>query len=130
MKYLQGIIKEIFGWIWLLSDMGSWSKGSQFWDFTRPGAVWTFFGDVFCDDPPCGKWNSHIDTHLHPTHTCIQHKHASKHTCIRHTLAPDTHMHQTHTCTRHTHTSHSAYVATETELVGAKIDGLLPPNFL
>ena len=27
-------------------------------------------------------------------------------------------------------TSHSAYVATETELVGAKIDGLLPPNFL
>ena len=25
-------------------------------------------------------------------------------------------------------TSHSAYVATETELVGAKIDGLLPPN--
>ena len=28
------------------------------------------------------------------------------------------------------HTSHSAYVATETELVGAKIDGLLPPNFL
>ena len=26
-------------------------------------------------------------------------------------------------------TSHSAYVATETELVGAKIDGLLPPNF-
>ena len=29
-----------------------------------------------------------------------------------------------------TDTSHSAYVATETELVGAKIDGLLPPNFL
>ena len=28
------------------------------------------------------------------------------------------------------YTSHSAYVATETELVGAKIDGLLPPNFL
>ena len=28
------------------------------------------------------------------------------------------------------HTSHSAYVATETELDGAKIDGLLPPNFL
>ena len=28
------------------------------------------------------------------------------------------------------HTSHSAYVATETKLVGAKIDGLLPPNFL
>ena len=27
-------------------------------------------------------------------------------------------------------TSHSAYVATETELVVAKIDGLLPPNFL
>ena len=27
-------------------------------------------------------------------------------------------------------TSHSAYVATETELHGAKIDGLLPPNFL
>ena len=27
-------------------------------------------------------------------------------------------------------TSHSAYVATETELVRAKIDGLLPPNFL
>ena len=27
-------------------------------------------------------------------------------------------------------TSHSAYVTTETELVGAKIDGLLPPNFL
>ena len=27
------------------------------------------------------------------------------------------------------HTSHSAYVATETELYGAKIDGLLPPNF-
>ena len=27
-------------------------------------------------------------------------------------------------------TSHSAYVATETELLGAKIDGLLPPNFL
>ena len=27
-------------------------------------------------------------------------------------------------------TSHSAYVATETELYGAKIDGLLPPNFL
>ena len=26
-------------------------------------------------------------------------------------------------------TSHSAYVATETELYGAKIDGLLPPNF-
>ena len=25
-------------------------------------------------------------------------------------------------------TSHSAYVATETELVGAKIDGLLPPK--
>ena len=29
-----------------------------------------------------------------------------------------------------TNTSHSAYVATETKLVGAKIDGLLPPNFL
>ena len=28
------------------------------------------------------------------------------------------------------YTSHSAYVATETELYGAKIDGLLPPNFL
>ena len=28
------------------------------------------------------------------------------------------------------YTSHSAYVATETELDGAKIDGLLPPNFL
>ena len=28
------------------------------------------------------------------------------------------------------HTSHSAYVATKTELDGAKIDGLLPPNFL
>ena len=28
------------------------------------------------------------------------------------------------------YTSHSAYVATETELVVAKIDGLLPPNFL
>ena len=27
-------------------------------------------------------------------------------------------------------TSHSAYVATETESVVAKIDGLLPPNFL
>ena len=27
-------------------------------------------------------------------------------------------------------TSHAAYVATETELYGAKIDGLLPPNFL
>ena len=27
-------------------------------------------------------------------------------------------------------TSHSAYVATETELDGAKIDGLLPPNIL
>ena len=27
------------------------------------------------------------------------------------------------------HTSHSAYVATETKLVGAKIDGLLPPIF-
>ena len=27
-------------------------------------------------------------------------------------------------------TSHSAYVATETELYGAKIDGLLPPTFL
>ena len=27
-------------------------------------------------------------------------------------------------------TSHSAYVATETKLYGAKIDGLLPPNFL
>ena len=27
-------------------------------------------------------------------------------------------------------TSHSAYVATETKLVGAKIDGLLPPIFL
>ena len=27
-------------------------------------------------------------------------------------------------------TSHSAYVATETELVGTKIDGLLPSNFL
>ena len=27
-------------------------------------------------------------------------------------------------------TSHSAYVATETELYGAKLDGLLPPNFL
>ena len=27
-------------------------------------------------------------------------------------------------------TSQSAYVATETELDGAKIDGLLPPNFL
>ena len=27
-------------------------------------------------------------------------------------------------------TSHLAYVATETELDGAKIDGLLPPNFL
>ena len=27
-------------------------------------------------------------------------------------------------------TSHSAYVATETESNGAKIDGLLPPNFL
>ena len=30
----------------------------------------------------------------------------------------------------HHSTSHSAYVATETELYGAKIDGLLPPNFL
>ena len=28
------------------------------------------------------------------------------------------------------HTSHSAYVATETESNKAKIDGLLPPNFL
>ena len=28
------------------------------------------------------------------------------------------------------YTSHSAYVATETESDGAKIDGLLPPNFL
>ena len=28
------------------------------------------------------------------------------------------------------HTSHSAYAATETESNGAKIDGLLPPNFL
>ena len=28
------------------------------------------------------------------------------------------------------HTSHSAYVATETELEEAKIDGLLPPNIL
>ena len=27
-------------------------------------------------------------------------------------------------------TCHSAYVATETKLYGAKIDGLLPPNFL
>ena len=27
-------------------------------------------------------------------------------------------------------TSHSAYVATETESDGVKIDGLLPPNFL
>ena len=27
-------------------------------------------------------------------------------------------------------TSHSAYVATETESNGVKIDGLLPPNFL
>ena len=27
-------------------------------------------------------------------------------------------------------TSHSAYVATETKSNGAKIDGLLPPNFL
>ena len=27
-------------------------------------------------------------------------------------------------------TSHSAYVATETESNGAKIDGLLPPNFM
>ena len=27
-------------------------------------------------------------------------------------------------------TSHSAYAATETESVVAKIDGLLPPNFL
>ena len=27
-------------------------------------------------------------------------------------------------------TSHSAYVATETELYGGKIDGLLPSNFL
>ena len=27
-------------------------------------------------------------------------------------------------------TSHSAYVATGTELYGAKVDGLLPPNFL
>ena len=27
-------------------------------------------------------------------------------------------------------TSHSAYAATETELYAAKIDGLLPPNFL
>ena len=27
-------------------------------------------------------------------------------------------------------TGHSAYVATETESDGAKIDGLLPPNFL
>ena len=27
-------------------------------------------------------------------------------------------------------TSHSAYVATATESVGVKIDGLLPPNFL
>ena len=27
------------------------------------------------------------------------------------------------------HTGHSAYVATATELVGVKIDGLLPPNF-
>ena len=34
--------------------------------------------------------------------------------------------------TRNDHkiTSHSAYVTTETELVGAKIDGLLPPIFL
>ena len=30
----------------------------------------------------------------------------------------------------YTNTSHSAYVATETELYGAKIDGLLLPNFL
>ena len=28
------------------------------------------------------------------------------------------------------YTGHSAYVATETESDGAKIDGLLPPNFL
>ena len=27
-------------------------------------------------------------------------------------------------------TSHSAYAATETESNGAKIDGLLPPNFM
>ena len=27
-------------------------------------------------------------------------------------------------------TSHSAYAATETELYAAKMDGLLPPNFL
>ena len=39
---------------------GNW--GSQFWDFTRPGAVWTFFGDVYCDDPPCGKRDSHISS--------------------------------------------------------------------
>ena len=39
-------------------NFGSW--GSQFWDFTRPGAVWTYFGDVYCDDPPCGKQDSHI----------------------------------------------------------------------
>ena len=36
--------------------------GSQFWDFTRPGAVWTYFGDVYCDDPPCGKQDSHISS--------------------------------------------------------------------
>ena len=30
----------------------------------------------------------------------------------------------------HIATSHSAYAATETKLYAAKIDGLLPPNFL
>ena len=39
---------------------GKW--GSQFWDFTRPGAVWTYFKDVYCDDPPCGKQDSHISS--------------------------------------------------------------------
>jgi hypothetical protein len=37
------------------------------------------------------------NTHLHPTHTCIRaHLHLT-HTCTRHTLAPDTHMYPTHT---------------------------------
>ena len=42
----------------------AWSEGSQFWDFTRPGAVWTYFGDVYCDEPPCGKQNSHIGSEI------------------------------------------------------------------
>ena len=41
---------------------GHW--GSQFWDFTRPGAVWTYFEDVYCDDPPCGKQDSHIGSEI------------------------------------------------------------------